>query len=183
MRNSEFLACVVCLCLSGAQSKEQMVALTNSTPQVGIYDSRAIAVAFVGSPVYKTTDGKKLDEMMSELAKAKAKGKQKRVAELEAWGKAQQAQLHKQAFSTAPVDDILKHIQDQLPGIKKSAGIDILVSKWDKEALETHKAAKTVDVTPALIDAFYPTERQRKSALEIQKHDPIPLGQAQMIDD
>lgn len=46
-----------------------------------------------------------------------------------------------------------------------------------------HKAAKAVDVTPALIDAFHPTERQRRSALEIQKHEPIPLGQAQMIDD
>ncbi len=57
MRNSELLACVASLCLSGAQSREQMGALTHATPQVGTYDSRAIAVAFVGSPVYKVADG------------------------------------------------------------------------------------------------------------------------------
>ena len=56
--------------------------------------------------------------MLAEYKKAKAKGNSKRVEELKAWGEVQQVLLHKQAFSTAPVDDILAHISDQLPAIK-----------------------------------------------------------------
>ena len=154
---------------------------TNAIFRIGTYDSRAIAVAFVGSQIYKETDGKTLNEKMKLLEQAKSEGKQSLVSELEAWGQAQQQTLHKQGFSTAPVDNILKHIQDQLPAIAKSAGVDILVSKWDKDELAKHQAAKVVDVTPALIDAFHPTERQRKSAVEIQQHPPMPLRQAENL--
>jgi len=156
-------------------------ALSPATPKerIGVYDSRAIAVAFVGSPAYNASRGKKLAEMKAAHDKAKAEGGHKRVAELEAWGKAQQALLHRQAFSTAPVDGILVQIKDRLPAIKKEAGVSVLVSKWDKDTLATHLSAERIDVTTALIDAFDPTERQRKSAIEIQKRKPIPLDRAE----
>lgn len=38
-----------------------------------------------------------------------------------------------------------------------------------------------MDVTLKLVDAFLPNERQRKSAIEIQKHKPISLEQAEKI--
>ena len=88
-----------------------------------------------------------------------------------------------QGFSTAPVDSILEQIKDLLPGIKEKAGVDLLVSKWDEETLALHPSAKRVDVTVQLIDAFSPSERQRKHAIEIQKHKPIPLDQAENIKD
>jgi hypothetical protein len=143
--------------------------------RIGIYDSRAVAVAFVGSGVYKATAGKKLAEMMAEYREAKARGDRRRVEELEAWGEAQQALLHKQGFSTAPVDGILQHIADQLPDIKRRANVERLVSKWDTQALSEHKPAEHVDVTMRLVEAFEPNEKQKTRAVEIQKCDPVAL--------
>ncbi len=59
----------------------------------------------------------------------------------------------------------------------------MLVSKWDKETLAKHPSAELIDVTMHLVDAFNPNERQRKSAVEIQKHQPISLEEADKIDD
>jgi hypothetical protein len=140
-------------------------------------------MAFVGSAAHKASDGKKMAEMKAEYDKAKAEGNQKRVAELDAWGNAQQALLHKQGFSTAPVDDILKHIKDQMPEIAKAAGVGVIVSKWDKETLAKYKSLELVDVTMALVNAFHPTEQQLKAAIDIQKQPPISLEEAENIKD
>ena len=59
----------------------------------------------------------------------------------------------------------------------------MLLSKWDKDGLARYKDAELVDVTMALVDAFSPGERQRKTVIEIQKHEPIPLEQAEQIKD
>ena len=91
--------------------------------------------------------------------------------------------MHTQGFSTAPVTNILDQIKDKLPAIKEEAGVSGLVSKWDKDGLAQHKDADLVDVTMALVDAFSPSERQRQSAIDIQKHKPISLEQAQGIRD
>jgi hypothetical protein len=124
-----------------------------------------------------------MGDLKAERDKAKATGDQKRVAELEAEGAARQQIMHKQAFSTAPVTNILEQIKDRLPAIKEKDGVIDLVSKWDKPGLAKYKDAEVVDVTMALVDAFNPNDRQRKSAMEIQKNDPIPLEQAEKIKD
>ncbi len=67
------------------------------------------------------------------------------------------------------------------PGLP--AGVDLVVSKWDKDALAKYKSAEFVDVTMMLVDALHPHERQRKSAIEIQKHKPISIEQAEKIRD
>jgi hypothetical protein len=151
--------------------------------RVGVYDSRAVAVAFVGSDAWRTSTGKELAGKKAEYDKAKAEGNHKRVAELEAWGKAQQVRLHQQGFSTAPVDDILKHIKDKIPEIAKSAGVGPIVSKWDAETLAKYKSAEQVDITTALVDAFHPTKERRQVALDIQKHKPISVKEAENLKD
>ena len=148
---------------------------TNTIARIGVYDSRAIAVAFVGSGVYKSTAGKEMKEKMIAYKKAKSEGDKEKIKEFEKWGNTHQALLHKQAFSTASVDNILKHIASKIPKIMKQAKVDILVSKWDAQALEKFKSAKKVDVTMLLIKAFKPNEKQKKSAVEIQKHKPVSL--------
>ena len=186
IKNSMTVACVGCLCVLTACAEHPVapqVGRSDERAPVGVYDSRAIAIAFVGSEVYRATDGKALADLKAEYDKAKAEGDRDRMAELEGKGKAQQALLHKQGFSTAPVDGMLAHIKDQMAGIAKAAGVKTIVSKWDKEALAQHKDARVVDVTMALVDAFKPNDRQRKSAIEIQEHPPISLKEAEEIDD
>jgi len=147
--------------------------------RVGIYDSRAVVVAFARSAAFNQW----LGGLKAEHEKAKASGDQKRVAELEAEGEARQQLLHMQGFSTAPVTNILFQIKDKLPALKEKAGVTVLVSKWDKDSLARYKEAGLVDVTMALVDAFNPSERQRRAAIALQEHNPIPLEQAKRIKD
>jgi hypothetical protein len=146
----------------------------NTQERIGVYDSRAIAVAYYGSPMHQ----ERLRQLMAEHQKAKGAGDLAKVAQLEAEGKTQQEKAHQQGFSTAPVDELLLQITNALPEIQKAAGVTALISKWDKAGLKKHPGAERVDVTLALVDAFHPSERQRNSAIKIQKTKPLNLEQA-----
>jgi len=182
MKAIEIIVSAACLSLCAASALAQEPANSSGAKvRVGVYDSRAIAVAFGDSETWQASTGKQL-AMRAEYNAAKAAGNQKRVAELEAQGKAQQTLVHKQGFSTAPVDDILKNIQDKLPEIAKAAGVSAIVSKWDKDALAKYQSAELVDITMPLVNAFHPTERQLKFAIDIQKQAPISLEEAEKMD-
>lgn len=165
------LAPALVLCACNAAQSEKV--------RIGVYDSRAVAIAWAGTKSFNDS----LGSLQSEYEKAQAAGDQNRVEEIEAEVQAQQQLMHMQAFSTAPVDDILASIEDSLPEIKQNAGVTMLVSKWDKETLDKYPSAELVDVTVMLVDALHPSEGQRKTALDIQKSDPIPLDQAEKITD
>jgi hypothetical protein len=151
----------------------------NAVDRIGVYDSRSIAVAWAGTEPYNNL----MKSLQAEWQQAKAAGDQKKVEEVEAEAEAQQRLLHMQAFSTAPVDDILAHIEDSLAEIKKEAGVTMLVSKWDTETLAQYPSAEQIDVTMMLVDALHPNERQRQTAITIQESEPIPLDQAEQIKD
>ena len=136
--------------------------------QIGTYDSRAVAVAYAGSTFQET----KMKDLKAEFSKAREAGDTKEVSRLQAEGQAWQAKLHQQGFGTAPVDDLLAHIAVELPKIHKDAGVTRLISKWDKAQLQKYPGAARVDVTLRLVDAFQPSETQRKRAIEIQKIRP-----------
>lgn len=146
-------------------------AQSNVTERIGIYDSRAVAVAYAGSRFQQA----KMNDLVSQQTKAKAAGDRKAVVRLEAEGRAWQAQLHRQGFGTAPVDDLLAHISNELPKIQADAGVTHLISKWNAPELKKHASAEQIDVTMKLVDAFHPSERQRQHAIEIQKKKPAKL--------
>lgn len=154
--------------------------------RVGIYDSRAVAVAWFFSPGYEASEGRKGRELEAAARQARADGDAKRVAEAEAALKKAVDTVaiprHKQVFSTAPVDDLLANIKDEMPALMKAAGVEKLVSKWDRAGLAKCGVAERVDVTMALVRALNPTEKQLKAAIDIQTHDPIPLAQAEKMD-
>lgn len=147
--------------------------------RIGVYDSRAVAVGWVNTQPFKAWWG----TLQSEYDQAKAAGDQKRIQELEAEAEARQQLMHMQAFSTAPVDEILAYIEDSLPEIQQEAGVTVLVSKWDQETLAQYPSAELVDVTMMLVDAFQPNEQQRQHAIGIQAQEPIELDEAEKIKD
>ena len=151
-----------------------------ATPaRIGIYDSRAIAVAYCGSTFFRDY----IRGLHARHDAAKTAGDKKGISEAEAKGKEQQKRLHAQGFSTAPVDDILQHIKGHLPDIKKEAAVNILVSKWDKKSLAKYKTAQKKDVTMLLVEAFDPDERTLKAVEQIQAKKPISLRRAETIND
>jgi hypothetical protein len=147
--------------------------------RIGVYDSRALAIAWAGTPSFNEW----MAPLLAAAAKAKEAGDAKRLKELEAEGEARQQRLHLQGFSTAPVDEILEPLKDSLPGIQQQAGVSALVSKWDKKSLARYPAAVQIDVTMALVDALQPGARQRQYAIDAQKHTPMPLEKARQMRD
>ncbi|YCM43020.1 hypothetical protein V2O64_17060 [Verrucomicrobiaceae bacterium 227] len=152
--------------LSSCSPEEQSTA---TLEDIGTYDSRALAIAFVGSPLHEGN----LSGLMALHQKAKATGDTATVAKLEAQGQAAQKKIHQQAFGTAPVDDILSQIPGQIATIKKEAGVIALISKWNAPELAKHPGVKTIDLTLPLIEALKPTAQQRQRAIEILKKDPL----------
>ncbi len=136
--------------------------------RIGVYDSRAIAVAYVGSPVHE----QRLAAATAERRKAREVRDAAAVPRIEAEGQAQQKHLHRQAFGKEPVDDILAQIPAEVAAVRKAHDIAVLVSKWDEAALAAQRGRETVDVTEALVDALRPNVRQRQRALAIRSNPP-----------
>ncbi len=142
--------------------------------RVGIFDSRAVAIAYAHS-VWNAVGAK-----MAEMEKAKAEGDTKKIKELEAWGPAQQAKLHKQGFGTAPVHNLLKHIKDDIPKIAKETGVDIIVSKW--EIVYQNPSVALVDITDEIVKPFNPSEKTLKNIRGIQNHPPFSGEELEKMD-
>lgn len=135
--------------------------------RVGVYDSRAIAIAYAASE-YNPVRGK-----VKELEQAKAAGDAKRVAELEEWGQRHQRALHRQGFSRVPVGDLLAHVRDQLPLVAQEERLDVVVSECDYVAPH----AEVIDVTSALVRLYKPSKQTLRHVEEIQKRPPVDLDE------
>ena len=142
---------------------------SGSKIHIGTFDSRALAVAYYSSEAFLRQAG----ELRTEYEKAKAEGDEKRVKELEAEGPAQQELMHKQAFNTWPVDNILKMIEGSIPEIAKQANVEVIVSKWN--IVYQQPGVVFVDVTDLMVKLFNPNEDTLKTIESLQKQDPVAL--------
>jgi hypothetical protein len=155
-------------------------ATTTTSParvRIGVYDSRAVAVAFAPSGQNRHA----LQQLMNDAKRAEAAKDDKRLAELKAQGAARQRRMHLQGFSNAPVDDILAHVRDRLPDVARRAGVVAIVP-----AADFHDAAavETVDVTDDLVALFEPSERTLRTVAEVRRREPIAIEViAKMEDD
>ena len=111
--------------------------------------------------------------LVPAIKKAKASGDDKRAKELDTELWALQNLLHKQVFSTEPIDDVLERIKDLLPAIVQEADVGSLVSKWDKDKLSEYKSAKRVDVTDLIVSAIGPDEKTLKCIKDMKSKKPV----------
>jgi Skp family chaperone for outer membrane proteins len=146
------------------QSKE-------NTLRIGVYDSRAVAVAYGNSAEFR----KSLDAVTADHKKAKDAKDDKRVKEIETQMKAKQRRAHEQGFSTGSVADIVAKIKDSLPGVAKKAGVDVIVSKW--EVNYQSPGIKVVDVTDDLVSLFHVSAKGLEWAKGIKAQPPVPIEQ------
>lgn len=123
---------------------------------VGVFDSRAVAVAYARGPLNE----KALQKKMAEHKKAKKAGDTEKVKELEAWGQAMQDRIHKQGFGTVSVKGLLEHVKRDIPKVAKEARVDIIVSKWD--LVYEKKGVELVDVTDLIVRGFEPDAKTLK---------------------
>ena len=147
-----------------AQSKE-------TTLRIGVYDSRAIAVAYGNSTEFR----KSLEGITADYKKAKEANDDKRVKEIETQMKAKQRRAHEQGFSTGSVAPIMAKIKDSLPAVAKKAGVDVIVSKW--EVNYQSPGIKVVDVTDDLVAQFHVSAKGLEWVKGIKAHEPVPIEQ------
>jgi len=137
--------------------------------RIGVFDSRAIAIAY-----WRSDEGmQQLRALHDEYAKAKAANDEKRANELEQEGPWQQVRMHQQAFSTATVATILEKVSDKLPGVAKEAGVSAIVSKWEVPYKDA--SIETVDVTLPIVRLLNRDEQMLKMVAQIQAQPPIPF--------
>jgi hypothetical protein len=118
--------------------------------RIGVYDNRPIAIAFGHSeynPVWQKLESRR------QAAEA---GDDATVAELNAWGESFQRRLHFQGFGRYPVDDLLAHVEDQLPALAERLDLDAIVWICDYHG----PAVETVDVTADLVALFGVSDEQ-----------------------
>jgi len=164
----------------GAQQPQENT--SGSKLRVGTFDSRALVMAYYSSEAFNRDN----ERLKAEYEKAKAAGNEKRVKEMEAaasnptlggegWPPhpAQQELIHKQGFSTWPVDNLLEKINGKIPEIAKQANVDIIVCKWD--IVYQRSGVEFVNVTDLMVKPFNPDEETLKGVKEIQEQDPVPL--------
>lgn len=164
---------VMGLCIAPLYAAE-----TNATPErVGVYDSRVIAYASFWTDAHQ----KQLNELIKTARDSQAAGETNRYHELAVQLNKQQEQNHLQVFSTAPVDDVLAEIKEQVAAVEADVGVARLVSKWDDKALAPYQPANRVDVTDALLRDFKLTDKQKKVIADMRKQKPIPLDKAKEL--
>lgn len=140
--------------------------------RVGIYDSRAVAIAWVRSEGFRA----EMSALAAERAAAKAAGDSARVRALDERGAALQQKIHGQGFGTDPVDDILERVAAELPALRTREGVDMLMSRFDPSLAEP----RGKDVTDALVALFHPDAETLRHARDIRAMPPMtsPAGGA-----
>lgn len=141
--------------------------------RVGVYDSRAVAIAYYNSDNWS----KVLKEKQAELEQAKKDGDMEKVKEIEAWGPAHQAKAHLKGFGTAPVHDCLDYIKDRVPAVAKVAGVDVIVSKWEFDYMAADAEVK--DITDQMVALYNPGEKQLTCIKQLQ--DVAPLSEEEIL--
>lgn len=137
----------------------------NGTTRIGVYDSRAIAIAYAPSRFNP------VKERMAEYEQAKAARDKAKMKQLEAWGQEHQRQLHFQGFGRAPVDDLLAPVADQVAKVGRDMKLAAITMDCDFVA----EGVEIVDVTDALVQLYEPSEKTLKYVIEVRKIEPTPL--------
>lgn len=142
------LLAIIGLALAGCEATDKTV--------VGVYDSRVIALAYWQEKV----DGKE------RLYNHEALGM--KAIDLGVL-------MHQQVFSYHEPVQALEYIADKLPEVMEQAGVDVIVSKWEKEKLAEYDPTKFVDITDRLVQLYNPTAKFLKDAEGFKKSTPEPL--------
>ena len=137
------------------------------TLRIGVFDSRAVALAYGRSENFQRS----IESLRGEYEKAKAANDANRVKELQNEGEWTQVRLHQQVFSDGPVSSILDKVKDKLTAIAEQAGVTVIVSKW---AMPFQGAGvEAIDVTLALVKLFNPSAQTMTYVEQMKSKQPI----------
>ncbi len=133
--------------------------------RIGVYDPRAIAIAWAGS------DFNPVKVKRAELDAAKKSGDEAKIKELLAWGPVHQRLLHFQGFGHVPVGDLLLPVKTGVMQVEKAKGLVAIAMECD----EVTTNVQVVDVSEELAGLFVPAEKAHKIVVSLQNAKPLGL--------
>ncbi len=168
----------LCLAAIGTAGTLSLTALAQDPPPppkvvLGTFDSRVLAMAYYRSAQF----AEQLNEVRVLHEAAKSAGDDAECTRLEESMGALQEEIHAQGFSTAPVDNILAEIDEQIAEVAAAHGVQVVVSRW--QIAHQVKDARTVDLSFALGELFEPSEETRKIMLDVYENPPTPIDELQ----
>jgi hypothetical protein len=142
---------------------------SGSKTRIGVFDSRAIAIAHANS----SEGAAVVAELRAEMEKAKTAKNDAQVKVINEKGKMHQVLGHLRAFSVGSVAEILEKHKSDIAQIAKKAGVEAIVSKFETPYLGS--GIETVDVTQEMVGMFKTSEQGKKWAADISNHAPMPM--------
>lgn len=165
MKHSIIAAGIACVMLFGLTSNSQTQEVAKKI-RVGVYDNRAIALAYFGS------EHNIFLKKRAEHHEAQAAGDSARAKELTEWVERFQRQIHFQGFCRVPVDDLLLVVKENLADVAKSTGVDLI--GWNPDYVGAE--VEVVDITNELVSLFNPTEEKLKQIRSLEDVEPTALA-------
>jgi hypothetical protein len=160
-------ACVVMTALSlGVHRAEDR---SGDRMRVGVYDNRAVAVAFVSSEAHRQT----LSAWKEKHDAAQRDGDEQRMQQIEKAMDRMQWLSHRQGFGRASVDDAMASVKDQLQEVARRADVSLIVCNPDYLDPAT---VEQVDVTDAVVALFQPSEKTLKTVEAMKKIASMDVG-------
>lgn len=135
--------------------------------RVGVYDSRAIRMAYTHS----SFNEKFMQKKSREKKEAEEKGDKQKAQALETEMQRYALRAHKQVFSITPVTELLEKVKDKLPEVAGRSGVDMIVNKWQVDY--RNPDAQLVDVTLAMVKLFNIKPEKVKSIKALMKAKPM----------
>lgn len=151
----------------GAEAAHPTTGVAPSGVRIGVFDSRAVAIAYYRSEAFR----KRLGDLRAQRDQSQAKGDEKAVARWEETGRKLQESMHQHGFGPESDPEVMARLKPSMPLIAKEAQVALIVSKWDLPFVQDE--VERVDVTRALVKVFEPDESTLRTITEIQKKAPI----------
>jgi hypothetical protein len=166
-RTTVLVAAILTLTATGLSEAQEAA---DPALRIGTFDSRVVALAY-----YRSPEGleRMTPEWDRELRDAEATGDSARVEELKLFMPSFQHLLHQQVFSTGSICNVMREIEEDLPGIAAAAGVDLVVSEWELPYRSPN--VEVTDLTPSIVALFDMDEETARFVAQMADVEPVPL--------
>lgn len=172
---ARLLNVIIAVALMAMLSPFTLTAQTPKKIRLGVYDSRAVFVAWFNSPLASSP----MPALQKRMQTAQERKDEKEIASCHREALLRQAMTHEQGFGTGSIRAIMTKLEKEIAAVVAEEKLDCVVSKW--EVNYAGNTIETVDITAKLVAAIRPNDKMKNIAAEMEKHPPVE--DAYLIDD
>ncbi len=162
---------ILIFCMINPTGNTVFAQKTKAAIKIGTYDSRIVTFAWSRSDYFK----QRLIKINQQSDSATKAHDTARVKELSVEAMSYQHLLHLMVFSNGSIGFIMAIVKDKLPGLAKTAGVSVILSKWELNFSDP--SIEIVDLTSQVAQLFHPKENIDQMSKDISAQQPIPIDE------